>query len=77
MLYRFLGSLVCWAADHGVGLINMVTSDPLVLRMARRWFPVRTRLRFAFHSNDPEGRHMMRGTDHLWEFMDSDFDFLL
>lgn len=72
----FLGSLVSWAVDYGVDLINLVTSDPVVADVARHWLPVKTRLRFAFYSNDPEGQQIMRGTDHIWEFIDSDFDFL-
>jgi hypothetical protein len=77
LLSRFLGSLVKWALDSRMDLIYLVSGDPSVVRMARRWFPRQTSLRLAFYCNQPEGWRLLQGGDHLWELIDSDFDFLV
>jgi hypothetical protein len=47
-----------------------------LVRSTRRWFPGRSQLRFACICNDSDGEQMLWGTDHLWEMIDYDLDFL-
>lgn len=75
-LYCFWGSLVSWAAEHDVDLISLMSSDPLVVRVAQRWFPVKAVQRFVCYCHDPEDQKMVQSRDHIWELIDYDFDFL-
>jgi hypothetical protein len=74
---RFLGSLANWAMRQDVDILSMVSSDPAIVEWAGRWFPAKSRLRFAYICNDREGEEMLRGTDHIWELIDYDLDFLI
>jgi GNAT superfamily N-acetyltransferase len=73
---RFLGDLISWSLRQRVDLLSMVSSDPTVIRSARWMFPIRSQLRFACICNTPEAKGMLQGTDHLWEMIDYDLDFL-
>jgi hypothetical protein len=74
---RFFGSLASWAMKQDIDVLSMVHSDPWVVHWAHRWFPIRSRLRFASISNDSGGEDVLRGEDHIWELMDYDLDFLI
>ncbi|MFC1682634.1 hypothetical protein ACFL0G_00280 [Candidatus Zixiibacteriota bacterium] len=75
-LHRFLGGFLLWAIDHHLDLIKMVSGDPFVVRLAHRWFPIKSALRFVSFCHQAEDREMMAQTDHLWELIDYDLDFL-
>jgi hypothetical protein len=76
VLSRFLGSFVAWATDHHLDLIKLVSSDPFVVRTAHPWFPLKTALRFVSFCHLARDKQMMEETDHLWELIDYDLDFL-
>jgi hypothetical protein len=75
-LHRFLGGLVTWAIDHRLDLVKLVTGDPFVLQVARRWFPRVAALRFVAFCHRAEDRELFQRSEHLWELIDYDLDFL-
>jgi hypothetical protein len=75
-LDRFFGSVVAWGLDQDLDLLKLVSSEPKVVQVAQRWFPVKGQLRFAFYCHDANGQEMLRGTDHIWELIDYDLDFI-
>ncbi len=72
---RLLGSIIRWSLDHHIGLVQMVHGDTAVIGVARRWFPQRSVLRHVYYCNDPEGQRLLDDRPHLWEMLDSDFDY--
>ncbi len=75
-LGRFFAGDVRWAVKNDIHDIVFITSDPMVAKTARWWFPVSKRLRFVCHANDSSGADFLSGTDHMWECLDSDFDLM-
>ncbi|MGH9942307.1 MAG: GNAT family N-acetyltransferase [Pyrinomonadaceae bacterium] len=73
-LSNFFAGIVRWSLARDVHHVWFVTSDPAAARVARRWFPMCNRARFACHANDAAGAEFLSGTDHRWEGLDSDFD---
>lgn len=73
-LSGFLAGVVRWALEEDIHVISMVTSDPTLIRAAKRWFPVLTQLRYAYHADDSSGEEFLGGDSHIWEYMDGDFD---
>jgi GNAT superfamily N-acetyltransferase len=73
-LSDFLAGVVRWALEEDIHVISMVTSDPALIRVARRWLPVLTQLRYAYHADDSSGEEFLGGDDHIWEYIDGDFD---
>ena len=55
----------------------MVTGDPMILEVARRWFPIRKNLRFGFYCSGAEDSASLGGAEYRWELLDSDFDLLI
>jgi GNAT superfamily N-acetyltransferase len=76
LLHRFLGDVIRWACDRSSSLVHLVSSDPGLVAVARRWFPIRSWQRFVYYCNDPAGDDQLDSSEHIWELMDSDFDFL-
>lgn len=75
-LSDLFASIVRWALHEDIHEIVFVTSDLETARIARWWFPIYTRIRFACHANEPAGRKFLSGTNHLWEYIDSDLDLM-
>jgi hypothetical protein len=75
-LHCFFGAFLLWAIDHRLDLVKIINSDPFVVRLAHRWFPTKSALRFVSYCHQPDDREMMARTDHLWELIDYDLDFL-
>jgi len=75
-LDRFLGGVVSWAVDQDVDLIKMITSDPLVVRVAQRWLPKKAVQRFVGYCHDPKDQELIQSKNHIWELIDYDFDFI-
>jgi hypothetical protein len=71
---RLLGSIVRWSLAQDADLVQMVHGDPLVILVARRWFPFRSTMRHVYYCNDTGAQHMLDDRPHLWEMLDSDFD---
>ena len=72
---RLLGSIVRWSLAQDADLLQMVHGDPFVIRAARRWFPLRSAMRHVYYCNDAEARRLLDDRPHLWEMLDSDFDY--
>ncbi len=75
-LSELFASIVRWAMQGDIHEIVFITSDPKTSRIAQRWFPICKRIPFACHANDLAGRKFLSGTDHLWEYIDSDLDLM-
>jgi hypothetical protein len=75
-LRRFFHGLVRWAFQNGADVIRMVTSDPILLALGRRWFPFKRPLRFAYFCQSAESREFMDKARYRWELLDGDFDLL-
>jgi GNAT superfamily N-acetyltransferase len=73
-LSDFLAGVIGWALKEELHVISLVTSDPIVARVARRWLPVFRQLRYAYHADDLSGEEFMSRTGHIWEYLDGDFD---
>jgi hypothetical protein len=75
-LDRFFCGLLRWAFRSRVDSVRIVTGDPLVLEVARRWLPIRKTLRFGYYcTGDADSVHM-KTAEFRWELLDSDFDLL-
>lgn len=73
-LADFLAAVVRWALVEGWHRVLLVTSQPQVARVAKRWLPVTSRLRYLCYAADATGWDFVGGTDHGWECLDNDFD---
>jgi GNAT superfamily N-acetyltransferase len=73
-LSKFFAGIVRWALAQEVHRILMVTSDAETARVARRWFPIATNLRFIYCSANEQDWQLLDGTEQLWECIDNDFD---
>jgi hypothetical protein len=65
---------VRWALDQAVDEVVLVTSDPRIATLARRWLPLVKPLALGTRANDSHGRAFLDRGDQLWECLDSDFD---
>ncbi len=75
-LSSLFAALVRWALKEKIDHISYVTSDATQISVAKWWFPLFNRARFACHANDESGQDFLRGTNHFWENLDSDFDLM-
>ncbi len=73
-LADFLAGVVRWALEQDVHVVSMVSSDPAVTQVARRWLPILKQLHYAYHADDPAGEEFLRAAGHNWEYIDGDFD---
>ncbi|HKX30843.1 MAG TPA: GNAT family N-acetyltransferase [Blastocatellia bacterium] len=73
-LSDFFASVVRWAIRESYHRILLVASDPSIAKVARRWFPITSCLRFIYHTSNPALDGVLAEGDHLWECIDSDFD---
>ncbi|MGH9940152.1 MAG: GNAT family N-acetyltransferase [Blastocatellia bacterium] len=75
-LSDFFAGVIRWALDEDIHVISLVTSDPSVAAVAGRWLPISKRVAYAYDSDDPAGKEFLGGTDHIWEYIDGDFDLV-
>jgi len=73
-LSDFLAGVIRWAVREDFDRVLMVTSDPGVAAVARRWLPISNALRFIYYANDASARELLGSAEHRWECIDNDFD---
>lgn len=74
LLSNLFAGVTRYALDADIHHVWFVTSDAAIINVAKRWFPIFNRARFACHANTNEGTKFLSGTNHFWECLDSDFD---
>jgi hypothetical protein len=57
--------------------IVFVSSEPEIARVAARWLPFKSSLRFAYHANDEPGPGFMQAAEPRLGLLDSDFEMML
>ena len=74
LLSRCFASVVQWSLKTGIHRILFVTSNPVIAKVARSWFPISGSLSFLYYANDDSGWDYLSSSAHRWECLDSDFD---
>lgn len=74
LLSRCFASLIQWSLGAGIHRLLFVTSNPLMAKVARYWFPIKRTLNFLYHAKDKSGWEFLESPAHHWECLDSDLD---
>lgn len=66
--------LVAWALAGRIDSLNLLASDPVILRDARRWLPFAKKIPLYAHGEDPQVLDELARQPQGWEYIDSDLD---